>query len=539
MKKVLLTLIASFAFFGGIFAQYQPYWGDADPHYYGYNSELVATLSIDNDTILPDDNYAAYELAAFVKDGENEEFRGHGFLRHYPEYGDIYPIFELTIYCFLDEDPIPVYFKLYDHSTETLYDYCQSSVDVFTHTEYAEYDPELDPHLSFFHTFEKVITPYTTDNGGYYFIASPVEEIMAKDVDNLRSNNFDFYSFDQMPENGSSLEWINHRGEAEYVLQSGMGYLYANSGVEGSNAPVTLIFKGAPYNGNGEVTLEKKEGPTAEFSGWNLIGNPFAQTAYIDRAEYYRMKPDGSEVIPGVGNEIGAMEGIFVIAQNDGETVTFGTTPNGKKRQIVLNVTQDRGNVIDRAIVRFGQGGTLPKFMLNSNNTKMYLTKDGDDFAVVRGNKSGSLPVNFEPAEDGTFVISGLVQNVKNVRYLHLIDNKLGLDIDLLRTPEYEFEAKKTDCADRFVLVFSTSDVFNTMSTKGGDTESFSFCNNGNWIINNEGEAILQVVDVEGRILSSEEINGCVSKRIEAAPGVFMLRLINGKDMKVQKIVVE
>jgi len=126
------------------------------------------------------------------------------------------------------------------------------------------------------------------------------------------------------------------------------------------------------------------------------------------------------------------------------------------------------------------------------------------------------------------------------VRYLHLIDNMTGEDIDLLRTPEYKFDAKKTDRADRFVLVFSTSNVFNTLSSNSGNKDDFSFFSNGNWIINNEGEAILQVVDVEGRILSSEEISGCVSKRIEAAPGIYMLRLINGKDnMKVQKIVVE
>jgi hypothetical protein len=47
------------------------------------------------------------------------------------------------------------------------------------------------------------------------------------------------------------------------------------------------------------------------------------------------------------------------------------------------------------------------------------------------------------------------------------------------------------------------------------------------------------VIDVNGRILCNEEINGSVSKRIDAAPGVYMLRLINNNDVKVQKIVVE
>ena len=58
------------------------------------------------------------------------------------------------------------------------------------------------------------------------------------------------------------------------------------------------------------------------------------------------------------------------------------------------------------------------------------------------------------------------------------------------------------------------------------------------WIIANEDEATLQVIDVNGRILSSETINGSVSKAINAAPGVYVIRLVNSKNVKTQKIVV-
>ena len=56
--------------------------------------------------------------------------------------------------------------------------------------------------------------------------------------------------------------------------------------------------------------------------------------------------------------------------------------------------------------------------------------------------------------------------------------------------------------------------------------------------MSNEGEATLQVIDLNGRILSNETVNGSVSKAIYAAPGVYVLRLINGNDVKTQKIVV-
>ena len=68
-----------------------------------------------------------------------------------------------------------------------------------------------------------------------------------------------------------------------------------------------------------------------------------------------------------------------------------------------------------------------------------------------------------------------------------------------------------------------------------GDNEAFAFYSNGSWIIANEGDATLQVIDMMGRILSSETISGSVSKTIDAAPGVYILKLND----KVQKIVIE
>ena len=53
-------------------------------------------------------------------------------------------------------------------------------------------------------------------------------------------------------------------------------------------------------------------------------------------------------------------------------------------------------------------------------------------------------------------------------------------------------------------------------------------------MIINEGEATLQVIDINGRILSCETISGSVSKAIDVAPGFYVLKLND----KVQKIVI-
>ena len=107
-----------------------------------------------------------------------------------------------------------------------------------------------------------------------------------------------------------------------------------------------------------------------------------------------------------------------------------------------------------------------------------------------------------------------------------------GNETDLLANPSYSFDARTTDYESRFKLVFATKDG---PSTGSG---TFAFYSNGSFVISNEGNATLQVIDVNGRILKNESINGCANVNVKAAAGVYMLRLVTGNDVKVQKVVV-
>ena len=365
--------------------------------------------------------------------------------------------------------------------------------------------------------------------GGWYLIASPVVEAIAPSADNgFITNEYDLYYFDP---SFVGEEWRNYETE-NFLLTNGTGYLYA------SEIATTLTFTGTLYTGDGEIELAY-DSNVPDFGGWNLVGNPYPTTAYVDR-DFYVMNNVGSELIPAEGSTVEALEGIFVVADNENDVVHFTPTDPGKTQsKIVLNLTQGRGPVIDRAIVRFDDSRQLPKLMFYESNTKMYIAKGDSDFAVVRSDRSGKLHVNFEPAEDGTYVISTKVKNVA-VSSLYLIDHLRGIKVDLLNQPEYEFVAKVTDKPNRFELVYKTgtSSFFQQIISRNDEGEEFGFISDGNLIINNEGKSVLQVIDVTGRILSSETINGSYNKQIDAAPGVYLLRLINGDDVKTQKIVV-
>jgi len=140
------------------------------------------------------------------------------------------------------------------------------------------------------------------------------------------------------------------------------------------------------------------------------------------------------------------------------------------------------------------------------------------------------MPINFKAEEDDTYTLSFTAEEV-SLDYLHLIDNLTGANVDLLQTPSYTFEARTTDYASRFRLVFSADSNYSE--------SNFAFFNDDNLIINNEGNATLQVVDMTGRILSSETINGSASINVDASTGVYMIRLITGDNVKIQKVIIK
>jgi hypothetical protein len=69
------------------------------------------------------------------------------------------------------------------------------------------------------------------------------------------------------------------------------------------------------------------------------------------------------------------------------------------------------------------------------------------------------------------------------------------------------------------------------------ENSPFAFINNGNIIVN--GEGTLQVIDMMGRVIESREVIPHSAFKIPHSPGVYVLRLINGDDVKTQKIILK
>ena len=383
---------------------------------------------------------------------------------------------------------------------------------------------------------KKEITGYTGDKDNYYFFASPATNSgLTASSYGLTTGTYDLYTFDyDNVVDNQLLEWKRENGNTN--ITRGVGYLYANGASKTITTPSITV---TPSNANYDVNLNYDASGTWRFNGWNLIGNPFACNASVSGVDFYVI--NGDEVKAATNNVVAPMQGIFAQATTSGQSATFSrATENSSNNttssvNLILKPADTRDTkVIDVARVRFNEGEGLEKFQLNPSHTKIYIPQNGMDYAVVHAQAEGELPVNFKAENNGRYTLSVDIEKV-SFDYLHLIDNMTGADVDLLATPTYTFNARTTDYASRFKLVFAATGIEENPSTGSG---TFAYNNGSEWVIANEGAATLQVIDMMGRILSSETISGSCSKAINTTPGVYMLRLVNGDKVKVQKIVV-
>ena len=387
-------------------------------------------------------------------------------------------------------------------------------------------------------TVKKTISPYTENlNDGWHLIASPfINSLDADDdVQGLIKGRFDLYAFDQSGNDaqGNAREWRNYNANA-FTIDHKIGYLYANSN------ETTLTFAGT-LAGTAEPTVLTRN-DDAYFAGFNLIGNPYPCNAYIERSFYvlnYNADSDSTKfVLVDNDTPIAPCAAVLVQAQEKGESVTFSKTvpPTSSKIAVRLNQADQKGaTAIDQVRIMFQQQCQLAKYPQENSTSTIYIPQNGKKLAVANAEGLTELPINLRTAKNGSYTLSFETEKL-DLNYLHLIDNMTGNDVDLLVTPSYTFEGKTTDYESRFRLVFATN-----CKDADGDDETFAYVSNGEIVIAGVGDACntsLQIVDMTGRVIRCLDVARNVSTSGMTA-GVYVLRLINGDNVKTQKIVIE
>lgn len=393
-------------------------------------------------------------------------------------------------------------------------------------------------------TIKRSIADPAKDGDVWYTISSPVNNVTSASVKNLISSTdvgftYDLYLYDE-----PTHYWINQKAESNQFtnLTNGRGYLYWNTGSDLEFAG-TLNTTDVAY----QLTYSESAG---QLKGFNLIGNPFSHNIYkgagaaIDSDKlangYYTLSNDWAWQTNIFSQAIKPTQGILVQATEAFElTIVNSATPATaeKKKASFIEIVAGNKEYSDVAYVVFGKGIGLNKIdHINTEIPEVYFWQNNERFAVASLNEDvKEIALNFQAATEGSYDIK--VDFDGDFNYLHLIDNMTGANVDLLQTPSYTFDANVTDYASRFRLVFSANhgnDYDEEIDNEFGFIDASGNLN----ILNNAGEATLQLVDVTGRIISSETFSGSYSKAVNASAGVYMLRLINGNNVKTQKIVI-
>lgn len=389
-------------------------------------------------------------------------------------------------------------------------------------------------------TIQKNILAYADaeSQGDWYTLASPVTGEI-ESVSNMTSNDFDLFFF---RENIVRNEWRNYKNpENEFVnFESGRGYLYANSN------DMTLNFKGTMNTIAATYAMTYTDSRPDDLKGFALVGNPFAHNikkgsgGAIDDARlatgYYTLTHSGVWE-PHTDNEmIAPCQGILIQTSEAGDlniNNVVASQSRGKSSCnacLVLEVVGEKGR--DKSFVYFGEGVGLNKMAHFIDAPMLYLRQNSKDYAIAHYDANatvGEIPVFFEASENGKYVIS-VANDGLGFDYLHLVDNLTGEDVDLLDTAvPYTFTAKISDYAARFKLVYQMHRNVENQS------DDFCYFADGRLVVPFiDGETTLQIIDMTGRIISSQSVNGSFNEALNLNTGVYVVRMSN----RTQKIVV-
>ena len=308
--------------------------------------------------------------------------------------------------------------------------------------------------------------------------------------------------------------------------------------------------------------------------GCNLIGNPFhaylnmndfisansqntgISTYYVYSAEWNAYMPNNAQasqnhVLPT--STLAPFQGFFVKideSHNNADAIftndmtTSNPVANSYFREERVNyplvnlMVKDKNDMNDVAVIEFNRpdkGGAENVRVLNVANFDIYAHMDDKDYSILFTQEGTErVPVWFRTKEDGVFTMTWETLH-GNFTSLRLVDNKTGVNYDMLANDSYTFEASTDDYSSRFYITFTVTGLDEEISY---ESDNFAFFNGSEWVINGQGH--LDVIDMTGRILYAAQLNADQNRvNLDGiAQGVYLLRVIDNKVVRTQKIIV-
>ncbi len=395
-------------------------------------------------------------------------------------------------------------------------------------------------------------------NADWHFISSPVAE---QTIESFipTEENYDFYSWSEF-----NSTWYNQKKDDsqtnEFYTDNGLnfnigrGYLvaYENEGYKKfsgtlNNGDVTYPLS---CSSDGEFVVER-------YTGFNLLGNPYPsyidweaegwtrdmlelQTVWIydDDVNNYITYTLGGVATNGGSQYIAPCQAFFVKALTPGDFVMTNDIRTKSKSAFrkdndenIFKIRVNGASGQDEIAVVIGDNDDVFKmFSLNESAPSLYINKGVGSYSVVYIDDEESLPLNFEGGfAEYTISLSECGDSFDAI----ILEDKLTGEKVNLQTESYTFIHSGNSNAERFVLKIAQSSQPEAQS-------NFAYINNGEIIINDiNGDAQIEIYDLMGRrVYENADAVSNVST-YGFSSGVYIIRKIDDKGIKIQKIVIE
>ena len=365
----------------------------------------------------------------------------------------------------------------------------------------------------------------------WQFIASPVKNIEIEGF--VPSTGYDLFKYDGTKQDA---EWVNYRAHVadfEETFQQGRGYLASYE------TETTATFKGV-LNKKSSFTFSDVKAHDEEnyYANFYLLGNPFTFNMDINNLVASGMET-GIAVINETGNgyeyrtagSVKVGEGFFVKTADATASLSYSEgTKRGEENVPSINLiaTSKAGN--DNVIIRFADEENEGFNKLDNFDRSIAEIYVGNRYAIMSYDENTTeVEVSFHANEMGNYTIAAVPSG--KFQTLTLVDRFSGIETNML-VEDYNFTATSSDNANRFIVKLAVSDQQSAVS------DNFVYQSGEELIVEAEGR--VQIIDVMGRVVYSDDVES-TNNRIDVSGfrnGTYVVRVISGSEVKVEKVVI-
>ena len=391
---------------------------------------------------------------------------------------------------------------------------------------------------------------------------------------NFKRDKYNHFHYDEISGEHANIVYdgldqgSNDDESANCVFTPGKGYMMAIS------QDSYMSSQGVLNRGGETVAITNQEPTGINYNkGWNLVGNPYQ--AYLDlddvasgltMKQFYIYDADQDMYVPYTYEQskntvtpsryIHPHQAFFMYAStttdfefnyawaktkptDEEDIYYFRDTENRLNYPLVnLFAENQRGNR-DLAIIEFNRpelGGATKVRGLRNANFRIAASMAGVNYGILfTPEGTEKVPVSFQTEQDGIYTLTWDMQN-GDFTSLRLVDNKTGVNYDMLSNDSYTFEASADDYASRFYITYAVTGV-----EEGGvscESGSFAFYDGSEWVVNGKGR--MDVVDMTGRVLLEKQLDEDQSRvNLDGlAKGVYLLRVVDNNVVRTQKVIV-